>query len=549
MGSLTALNHYLKPAFDEDGWDDELNTMIDRLDEQVANVKAPAFGAKGDGVTDDQAAIQAAIDSGAGVVFFPAGNYFLGSGKTLTLRANQVIQGVGKQKTNITASNAYVFTTPATGSLDRVFINDLTAALRAGSTTGGALKVVSDSYHSGWLVSRCTFVGVSGCSDSVVHVDGWIGSDFAFCDFLSGGGHQLAVTSAGFVSNIYTVHRCRAQTYNTPDLTSYAGFYFEGSSPEVTACVTESIKGYGIWFKDVTYGRVEGHWFEDNYNHNVRIDDGSGITLIHNKFHYNDAAGDAAARHIKVTTSNVNSRNFHQIIGNTFQDGSNSGIAVDLDANTTHCVVMFNRGIRSDTASLTWGNANNTIICNDVTTNVVDVSYFPSNVNVGKASASTNWATHNFGAFLLYRGTASQTFDRARLAQLVVDSDGSHMGVAMGHANASTDITKEGAAIAVGTNDRKLKLAVGDGTNLKTVMQFTDTSILINNPLTGGGAMPINFGSGGVKFNQNAQPMSFYGATAISKPTVTGSRGGNAALASLLTALANLGLITDSSSA
>jgi hypothetical protein len=46
----------------------------------------------------------------------------------------------------------------------------------------------------------------------------------------------------------------------------------------------------------------------------------------------------------------------------------------------------------------------------------------------------------------------------------------------------------------------------------------------------------------------NTGNIGFYGATAIAKPTVTGSRGGNAALASLLTALANLGLITDSSS-
>ena len=36
------------------------------------------------------------------------------------------------------------------------------------------------------------------------------------------------------------------------------------------------------------------------------------------------------------------------------------------------------------------------------------------------------------------------------------------------------------------------------------------------------------------------------GTTPITKPTITGSRGGNAALASLLTALANYGLITDS---
>lgn len=41
--------------------------------------------------------------------------------------------------------------------------------------------------------------------------------------------------------------------------------------------------------------------------------------------------------------------------------------------------------------------------------------------------------------------------------------------------------------------------------------------------------------------------VGFYGSSAVgSKPTVTGSRGGNAALASLLTTLANFGLITDS---
>lgn len=46
-----------------------------------------------------------------------------------------------------------------------------------------------------------------------------------------------------------------------------------------------------------------------------------------------------------------------------------------------------------------------------------------------------------------------------------------------------------------------------------------------------------------------AAMIGFLGANPIARPTVTGSRGGNAALASALTALANLGLITDSSTA
>lgn len=45
-----------------------------------------------------------------------------------------------------------------------------------------------------------------------------------------------------------------------------------------------------------------------------------------------------------------------------------------------------------------------------------------------------------------------------------------------------------------------------------------------------------------------SQQIGFYGTPKIAKQTVTGSRGANAALTSLLTALASLGLITNSSS-
>jgi hypothetical protein len=46
-----------------------------------------------------------------------------------------------------------------------------------------------------------------------------------------------------------------------------------------------------------------------------------------------------------------------------------------------------------------------------------------------------------------------------------------------------------------------------------------------------------------------ANQAGFFGATPTGRPTVAGSRGGNAALASLITALATLGLVTDSTTA
>jgi hypothetical protein len=55
-------------------------------------------------------------------------------------------------------------------------------------------------------------------------------------------------------------------------------------------------------------------------------------------------------------------------------------------------------------------------------------------------------------------------------------------------------------------------------------------------------------GTAGIQFGVNTR-VGFYNATPIAKPTVTGAKGSNAALGSLLTALASYGLITDSSTA
>jgi len=53
----------------------------------------------------------------------------------------------------------------------------------------------------------------------------------------------------------------------------------------------------------------------------------------------------------------------------------------------------------------------------------------------------------------------------------------------------------------------------------------------------------------GAAFRHLGSSLGFYNSAGGAKPTVTGSRGGNAALASLLTGLATLGLITDSTTA
>lgn len=63
------------------------------------------------------------------------------------------------------------------------------------------------------------------------------------------------------------------------------------------------------------------------------------------------------------------------------------------------------------------------------------------------------------------------------------------------------------------------------------------------------GELTVRQGTSTVRLQTDGTGIGFFGVTPVARPTVTGSRGGNAALASFLTAMANLGLITDSTTA
>jgi uncharacterized alkaline shock family protein YloU len=73
------------------------------------NIKQPPYNAKGDGVTDDYAAIQAAIDylegQGAGIIFFPAGNPYLVSQKLVNSSASVTFLGAGVNNTSLMVRN------------------------------------------------------------------------------------------------------------------------------------------------------------------------------------------------------------------------------------------------------------------------------------------------------------------------------------------------------------------------------------------------------------------------------------------------------------
>ncbi len=78
----------------------------------------------------------------------------------------------------------------------------------------------------------------------------------------------------------------------------------------------------------------------------------------------------------------------------------------------------------------------------------------------------------------------------------------------------------------------------------------TATNTSIFHPNAGGLTLNLTWtAANGLSLNPTGQRVGFNGTAPIVKPTVTGAKGSNAALASLLSALAAYGLITDSTSA
>ena len=106
------------PVSGEIGWATKMNTAVTAVNSAADNAVAKGdlvvnvkdYGAVGDAVTDDSAAIQAAINActtaGGGRVFIPAGNYLLGS--TLTLTSGVTLQGQGQRVSNLRVTSLSV---------------------------------------------------------------------------------------------------------------------------------------------------------------------------------------------------------------------------------------------------------------------------------------------------------------------------------------------------------------------------------------------------------------------------------------------------------
>ena len=181
-------------------------------------VSVKDFGAVGDGVVDDTAAIQAAINSGTKNVLFTAGTYLTSS--QLTLAANQTLQGQGAGITSIIAKASTNFQYVAYNSGGtNIKISGITfdanQSNRVTVLTTTAIPLLLTSVTD-CHISECTFQNAIGTA--------------------SVPGFGIAI---GGTSNRCTIHNCRALNNGTASKTA-DGFYCSASDSLISNCIASS---------------------------------------------------------------------------------------------------------------------------------------------------------------------------------------------------------------------------------------------------------------------------------------------------------------------
>ena len=425
-------------------------------------VSVTQFGAKGDGVTNDTAAIQAAIDAvynaGGGTVVIPEGTFMVSSiVRNWTSPITVNIQGSGKRSTILKKIDAT--TTP---------ILDLSGI----ATMLEPYSKISDLEISG---------NGSGCDGfRATNFGRWVISDV----FISGCNRGL-YCRGGLVFDAYDC-TLQANAY---------GYYCEKSANNVYSNL-------------VTF---YGGQFSGNTTWGLYIGQASGVHIVGTDISFNGTSGDVNTGGIYYDASmddeigyavaSIKNAWFEGNFGNGIKTGAVGGLHFSLRDTTlagNFNPVTIGAIAMSEIVNCFAGSATDTIVVG-ATRSIIENCVF-------------------------YALNDSSTYYH-------------HLNVV---GNAYNEINQ--------TNARRDVIC---GT--ERFVQGSAAALTAGNPQD---FVNFLFGTGQQQFwCQNVKNLSlgpaaigFYGASPQTKPTITGSRGGNAALASLLTALATLGLIVDSSS-
>jgi len=477
-------------------------------------VSVMSFGAKGDGATDDTEAIQAAVDAAAGVgtVLFPAGTFLITA--RVTLPAESVLVGVGAEIVQQTAGTAGL---RIVGSDVTVSGLSITGRHETSTYVNGEDGIQTDTTVGSPLerirIDRCRITGWGKygiwmehvnrfwVTDCVIDEVGYSGGSFASCTFGQVCGNSVSNVTAGASGNAYGFAATRITT--------------DDANPRST----------DISFTNNRFHTIKWEGLDTHGGERI-IFDGNTLTACDRGIaavSADDELGDATFAPLDCV-----------ITGNTIDSLSDSG-------GKACGVVLSGADVSGEYA--TGVIANNTITGHGGTTVLggVVLQHSKGVVVAGNKLAECNaygvsLDVDNVGALV-----ASNTFvdvwssSAYTAGVIVVDSSSVTVtgNVLVDGDKSATHLNESGIYDFGGAAAGNTVYAYGNDFSAATDAEYkantTPSDVL------------TSLGHAGGK-------VGFFGAAAGAKPTITGSRGGNAALQSLLTELATLGLITDSSS-
>jgi hypothetical protein len=421
------------------------------------------FGAKGDGVTNDTVAIQAAIDhvygAGGGTVFFPSGTYLVTSVvRNWTNPITVNLKGEGKRSTIIKKFDSS--TTP---------LFDLSGIASMLEPYSEISEMMFDANNVGANGIRATNFGR------------WVLRNVFItrCDrgLSCRGGLVFDVYDCTFQANLYGYY-CEKSANNVfSNLVTFYGGQFSGNT--TWGLYIRQASGVHIVGTDISFNGTSGDVNTGGIYYDVTMDDEIGYAI-----------------------ASIKNAWFEGNFGNGIKTGAVGGLHFSMRDTTLA------------------GNFN------PVTIGAIAVSEI---VNCFAGSVTDT----------IVVGASRSIIQNCIFYALNDNSTYYHHLNVVGNAYNHINQTNARRDVICGT-ERFVQGSAAD--------------------LTAGSAedfVNFLFGTGQQQFwCQNVKNLSlgpaaigFYGTSPQTKQTITGSRGGNAALASLLTALAALGLITDSTSA
>lgn len=477
------------------------------------------YSAVGDGVTDDTAAIQAALTAcrvaGGGTVFVPAGTYLVTA--DLIIGSNTTFQGASRSVSIIKRSTTTA-TVAAVKNYDRttytdtdIHVRDLTI-WRAGEATTANTPLDNTVQLTG--VTRAS---VRGCrvrgSAKAVHMYGCVNWDVTgnwvdtFVD------NAVAANPSPTSTNTTGYGRIDGNFCATP---TASGFTL-GSS---TLFSTQS----GVTISNNVVQDAATNAVECGYNAAVltfvsvtgNVFKWSGAASVNNSILFTDRSDDC------LVEGNLIEKGTVQFNTLTAATSFNNRISVVGNRVATGSILLKQTKTGLIQGNLVKGGAITVSTCWDV--------LVAANTVQGASGVGIWCVTNSGGAFVnnRIRIVGNTVFDctiGASQAAIMIDG-GDQIQVVLNRCYDS------GAAV------QTHGLYVNATTNYVDFLNdFSGNTTAERRAVSGAPTVASGHGAA----------LGFYATAPVAKPTVTGSRGANAALASLLTALANLGLLTDSS--